>query len=664
MPRYLRAEKKKRKRKIYLTILLLITFVFSIIILPPRFVEDKKKETGFYIDYDTLINLSFYWGLTPEQTLSKLKKKGFVGLALSEEIGSSEEVFNNKARLFSNVNAILTFPELRNAIELEAPHTYLITRNPDIVESVVESLKTRRIKSQLDEVNDKYILKINHLYESKDKLLLGYDPEGIKTAKKNDLDILFFVHGWSISNKQDVTSFLSYLKDFVPQPKIAFLDKNMADDEEFIKLFSNSLLNGGFSVGLLDGTYQPEVNSIISLNKLPTFRVRHITIDDNKSSEILANLEARIQDIKIGIIERRNEAIVFKIPAKDFNKTTVDAFEILTSRVYETMKGHGYNFLPISPIKKISEAKNEKLLLSILLILLAGYTMISFNLINPITALAFTTILLISGLTLFYFASDFYFKLCAFLAAVLYPLISLFFLNIENSRSLLNGLISLVLLSLICIFGGFVISAFLTGNDYFVHADLYRGVKVSFVLPVLIFAIYAAKVLLMKDKDLQSLVFRYLNVELKVWQLIALLFILVAGVYYILRTGNVDRSMVLPGEIELRVLLNKYMYVRPRFKEFAIGYPILLWGLWTKASQEKRYIAFVIGSLAPVTIINSFAHQYTPITVSLLRTVNALFLGVILGTMLIIINKFLVNAFTTNNREKKGNLNERILKFR
>ncbi|NYE57679.1 DUF5693 family protein [Carboxydothermus ferrireducens] len=634
-----------KKGKILLAILLLVIFAFSIILLPPRIAEDKKKETGFYLDYETLINLSSYWGLTPEQTIAKLKKTGFVGLALYEENGSSQEIFNQEAGLFSGVSAVATFPEFKDFIELKAPYTYLITDNKEIVDSAIHALSARKIKNQIQQVNKKYILKINYPYKSTEKLLLGFNPQGLEMARKNNLDVLLFIPQWSIANEQEVKNYLSYIKTFCPEPKVVFADKNLPENNKFTKIFADTFLKENFSVGLLDGIDQPQTNAMINRTKLPVFRVRQVTINTIEGGNILATTEEKIESLKIGIRERRNKAIVFKIPAKEFNKTTVLAFETVTSQTYETMKSLNYQFVPVNPLKKIPERKPEKLLLSVLLIILFGYSLVLFDLVNIKTALTFTVILLIGGFALFTLNFDLYFKLCAFGASVLYPLIALFSIDIKNPNSFLKALASLAIVVLIGVFGGFAISAFLTGNNYFVHADLFRGVKLSFLLPVLIFAIYAARVLLVREKSLKQVVFEYLGLELKLWQLFVLIIVFGAGAYYLLRTGNAAESLVLPGEIKLRALLNKYLYVRPRFKEFAIGYPLLLWGLWTKVRPEIRYIALVIGSLAPVTVINTFAHQYDPLWVSLIRTGNGLLLGSILGIFLIAINMVMVKAF-------------------
>jgi len=341
---------------------------------------------------------------------------------------------------------------------------------------------------------------------------------------------------------------------------------------------------------------------------------------------------------------------VFKIPSKELSKTTVLAFQTEVTDGFKTMKDLNYQFVPVSTIGKVPETPKEKLILSVLLIILVGYGLNLFNLINKKTAFLLTLVLLLVGLSLFKLNYDFFLKLSALGASITYPLIALLSIDLRNAKTISGAVLSVIGIILVSIMGGFVISAFLTGNNFFVHADLFRGVKVSFLLPVIIFAVYAASVLLVEEKSLKQVALKYLGLELKLWQLFAIIIVFGIGAYYLLRTGNASDSMVLPGEIKLRTLLNKYLYVRPRFKEFALGYPLLLWGLWSKGRKEWRYIALVIGSLAPVTVINTFSHQYDPLWVSLIRTGNGMLLGILLGILLIIFNLLFLKVIKNSSR--------------
>jgi len=134
----------------------------------------------------------------------------------------------------------------------------------------------------------------------------------------------------------------------------------------------------------------------------------------------------------------------------------------------------------------------------------------------------------------------------------------------------------------------------------------FRGVKLSLVsLPLFIF-------------------FKGLYRERKNWRkfLPFLLILIPVGIYYILRSGNF--GWVSSFERNFRDFLESILWVRPRFKEI-LAFPFFL----TLKHFEKYRWFFIVeafGSIALVSMFNTFCHIKAPIFVSLYRT--ALSLGI------------------------------------
>jgi hypothetical protein len=86
-------------------------------------------------------------------------------------------------------------------------------------------------------------------------------------------------------------------------------------------------------------------------------------------------------------------------------------------------------------------------------------------------------------------------------------------------------------------------------------------------------------------------------------------------------------------ELKLRSLLDQLLIVRPRTKEFLIGHPALflsvalapLWG------RRVSLPLLWLGTIGQVSLINTFCHIHTPLSVSLLRAFNGLWTGILLG---------------------------------
>ncbi|MCK5768254.1 MAG: hypothetical protein KAH35_07785, partial [Candidatus Atribacteria bacterium] len=61
--------------------------------------------------------------------------------------------------------------------------------------------------------------------------------------------------------------------------------------------------------------------------------------------------------------------------------------------------------------------------------------------------------------------------------------------------------------------------------------------------------------------------------------------------------------------------------------------------------KEFKISIIIIGTIGPVTLINTFCHIHTPFLFSLLRTFNGVWLGLLVGLFVISIFYFTVKIF-------------------
>lgn len=111
---------------------------------------------------------------------------------------------------------------------------------------------------------------------------------------------------------------------------------------------------------------------------------------------------------------------------------------------------------------------------------------------------------------------------------------------------------------------------------------------------------------------------------------------LVFGVLLI-RSGN-EGGFLVPGvERFVRDMLEGAGLVRPRIKEAFVGHPLLLAGLGMLSAHRDDHRGRLLvwfGLVGQVSIVNTFLHVHTPLTVSLLRTVIGAAFGLPLGLLL------------------------------
>lgn len=119
--------------------------------------------------------------------------------------------------------------------------------------------------------------------------------------------------------------------------------------------------------------------------------------------------------------------------------------------------------------------------------------------------------------------------------------------------------------------------------------------------------------------------------------LLGLLGIGIVGVY-VMRSGHSSVGSVPIWELQFRSFLEHLFCVRPRTKEFLLGYPALMLVFMVPQSRY-RWLFAAVGSLALVSLLNSFCHLHTPLWVSAYRSVLGLGLGLIVGSFYLLIRR-------------------------
>lgn len=212
------------------------------------------------------------------------------------------------------------------------------------------------------------------------------------------------------------------------------------------------------------------------------------------------------------------------------------------------------------------------------------------------------------------------------------------------------ALTGLILASVFSLVGGILIVGLFSRVGYLVGAGRFVGVKLSYLVPM-------SLVLLAVIGDLPGRVepgsVWWARMQLRVRELfgrplivieaIAILAALGAIVFALMRSGN--QSLVAPTglELKLRNLLESLLVVRPRTKEFLIGHPALMLAIAICLRGRRRWLPFaaLLGAVGQISLVNTFCHFHTPLSVSLLRTLHGLWMGALVGIAVVLIWRLL-----------------------
>lgn len=110
---------------------------------------------------------------------------------------------------------------------------------------------------------------------------------------------------------------------------------------------------------------------------------------------------------------------------------------------------------------------------------------------------------------------------------------------------------------------------------------------------------------------------------------------------YISRSGNSGSAGEL--ELQIRALMERILYVRPRTKEFILGYPALFIAYYLYYKTKNKYSKYILilGAMGTMSTVNTFTHLHTPFLYSLLRSIYGVLFGSIVGIIYILIFKMI-----------------------
>lgn len=190
--------------------------------------------------------------------------------------------------------------------------------------------------------------------------------------------------------------------------------------------------------------------------------------------------------------------------------------------------------------------------------------------------------------------------------------------------------------------GGLLIVGLLSSRDFMLRTNQFMGIKAAHLLPVLALALLFTGGIAWKAdtwaNQKRRLIERLREIAanpILLWQAAGLLAVLVIVGMMVARSGNDAGVEVSPLELRFRAILDRVLYVRPRTKEFLLGYPLLLAGIAFALRGRRQWAAglVVVGSIGLVSALNTFCHIHTPLALSLVRVLNGVVVGGIIGAI-------------------------------
>ncbi|GKU76914.1 DUF5693 family protein [Paenibacillus sp. L3-i20] len=173
----------------------------------------------------------------------------------------------------------------------------------------------------------------------------------------------------------------------------------------------------------------------------------------------------------------------------------------------------------------------------------------------------------------------------------------------------------------------------LNNITYSLVLEQFRGVSVLHLAPILLVAIY---VFLYEGSDGRGVIgraIRLLKQPITLLWVLAVAVLGAVGYYYLSRTGNTGQVSGI--ELLIRNWLESTVGVRPRFKEFMLGHPPLILGLFLAIRYRAAWVLIIVGTLGQLTMVSTFTHIHTPLYISIIRVLLGLGIGLVIGAIFI-----------------------------
>jgi hypothetical protein len=645
-------EKVNFLKKILIGVIL-ITFIAAAFSLTARITEvDSSSGVEIVMDGESYTELK---SLDPEINLQQLKDNGITALAVYQQ--SLEDFLDSGSlKRLEALDIFFAGDELQN--NLKDKKIEVDQLDNSAIFAVFSSSLKKQINNLAPELKAQYsaevintadydLIYFPNWHESLEDLSLAYNSNQVEEAKELGLKIVY-----RSNNKVNAFSALKSNLELLKPEFLIFDGEEITGYPNKIEETASLMRQYDLTLGKVEAfiAAQAGAEKLAVLNDYKILRTHSMQQD-----EVEQAVDREIISRYLLSVRERNVKMIYHKPYLKGNQLVERNLNLLAALSSE-LEAEGYKLGASKSVKYFSNSSWH------LLTILLGVTAAGILLLNYFSAFKYSNILngffLLSagaGLFMLQLGREILLRqIIALGSAVIFPSLAviIFLLEKDKGGEKLEGGLSFSYLFfnftaavLTALIGGVFVSAALNSSDFIFKINDFRGVKIAFLLPLIIISLYY--VIQPGSKNLKKEIPGLLESVIKVKHLILAGGLALIAIIYIGRTGNFPLLPVPAWELTVRSFLEKILYVRPRFKEFLIGHPLFIFSLYLTAKKRKElyfYPFLMLASVGVITTVNTFSHLHTPVIISLLRTFHSYWLSFVVASVLIFTYK-LFNYF-------------------
>lgn len=650
---------QKRLRQIAAGVLLL-SLLASFFVAGKRIqAEAGYKQVGIAVDMNDIESFANARNISEGDVLTAMKNRGLtqvlfkeISLGTLETAGSLEILQGN--RLMQSPD----YPAVAGAIDISPAELYILIKDPDLADQI-EAHVLAKIPGSLSYDTDPKVLSVPTMIPASNAeaatakaaildIGVGFDQERIQLVHDAGLGVIPQIRAWSAVDDESMALMKEDLRAMPAIALMMFNDKQLPGypDKENLDMLEAALsdADGQPYAPLATIEFNDQKGLVGLANRFDKQVVRLHTISNPEMSrfegegsdeELQLGFKEALDRWELAVDERNMRCLLVRFFQIDTPYESYDFNLRYLQAISQDLENRGYTLSAEALLFPSLQAPVWLTALIGLGVAAGFYLFLSYL---GLPRLAIAGALLATGLWLglLFVTADLALKLMALAAVILFPTFScVIFLDSEPLKlgPALGRFLAMCGVSLL---GAVLMVGLLSNTSFVLKLDQFVGVKLAHAVPILLvpFILYIWKAP-SPLKTLQGLWQKTIDYK---WAIIFGV-LGIAVMIYLGRTGN-ESTQVSDVEMIFRQFLSDALLVRPRSKEFLIGYPATILFLTHFAKNKGAWFLTVPAVIGQVSLVNTYAHLHTPLLVSLLRSVNGLWLGMVVGVLLVLLFRF------------------------
>jgi len=639
--------------------------------------ENNYKTIETVISLENVRGLALKEGSSEGELLKKLKTNGISSIAIQEDSIETLMFWGNIAFWNNSETAKLNgqyqdyFKDNKIIIHGKS---LLICRDYSLFERIRGYLQNFFGLKQVQELllpEDQFGLLITANPEELLKLGLGFSMEDIRMIQSLDFNIILRPKNSPKVLSEVIEHKLAAIKQAGKVSMIIFDEEEVLGYPSTGHLIStaNFLRQNHYPFGIIEFASQKGIDTIASQVSELSVRVHSITKEEMEKITLNKAIERWVR-----AAQERNIRLFYLNPFLNYREGSLIDFNLTYfNNIKKELEQNGFT---VGRASLFPEYQSPLLFLGIIgmgiiaagIILLKEFFDFQDKYIFLLIFMGFFFLILIN----FIMGKIWLIKILALTAALVFPVLAIIkakkhllvspSLPAQKESGSIHGnnnfntitwhiVVGISTIAGLSLTGGLLTGALLTHYQFILAIRLFSGIKIAYILPLLLIALY----LWWKDCQEKVTIIEELKKPVLFEHALLVFILFVFLVIYISRSGNFS-FLPVPGlEEKMRLSLEKILVARPRSKEFLIGYPLLALAITMNdmGITYLKYLIIIMGSVAPVTVLNTFCHVHTPLCFSLLRTFHGFWLGLLLGLVVAAIFYFSIKIFRIRINEKR-----------